>query len=381
MPGGNGMPDGVHGGTGLVTPTKNAWFSALESQGLTVYSARDAAVVVGWLDTGNYALNWAISGRFGRGYPLGHTVEIFGDPSTGKSYLIARAVARAQEAGGVTLLDDVEGAYNVDWIETLGVDAGKLAYAHSRTVKDHLVLSGHFLKAYKALLDKGKIKGPGLLAVDSLALLSTEHELKVRLDKRDMTKAGELRGFFRIMMGDLYALPVVHISTNHIIAKIGDLWNPRTTPGGGGPKYQASVRIDLRSASKIKTEDTNEVVGVLCRVVVDKNRIAPPWKEVRLTIPFYQPISAASGLIPVLLDLGILTVAGQFLQYEGRKLGLRVYKDRKKVLRQDEEAERLLDMVPEILEAADTWLETHTPTIISSEGHHADDEEAEEGDE
>lgn len=356
---------------------KNIWFSALEKEGLTVYSARDAAAVIGWLDTGNYALNWAISGRFGRGYPLGHTVEIFGDPSTGKSYLVARAIAMVQAAKGVALLDDVEGAYNVEWIESLGVDADRLAYAHSRTVRDHLQLAGSFFSAYADLNDKGKIKGPGLLAVDSLATLSTEHELDTRLEKRDMSKAPELKAFFRIMVGDLYTLPVVHISTNHIIANIGNIWNPRTTPGGGGSKFQASVRIDLRGVSKIKT-DTGEIVGVLCRAIIDKNRIAPPWKEVRLAIPFHQPISRASGLIPVLLDLGILTASGQFLQYQGSKLGLRVYKDKKKVLRQDEEAERLLDTVPEILEAADKYLETHTPSSMHTAEDKGEDEDEDE---
>jgi len=178
------------------------WFAALEKEGLTVRTARDAASVVGWLDTGNYALNWAISGRFSRGYPLGHTVEIFGDPSTGKSFLVARALAMAQQAGGVTMLDDTEGAYSVDWIIKLGVDVDRLPYMHSRTVKDHLGVARVFLKAYEDLSAKGKIKGPGLLAIDSLAALSTEHELAVGLDKKDMGKAAALKAFFRIVGGE-----------------------------------------------------------------------------------------------------------------------------------------------------------------------------------
>ena len=355
-------------------PKPNIWFGALEEQGLTVYSARDAAVVVGWLDSGNYALNWAMSGRFGRGYPLGHTVEIFGDPSTGKSFLVARALARAQEAGGVTLLDDTEGAYNLDWIETLGVNVDRLAYAHSHTVTDHLAIVNAFLSAFTALTEKGKIKGPGLLACDSLAMLSTDHELEVQLDKRDMSKAGELRALFRIMIGALHTLPVVHLSTNHIIANIGSLFNKRTTPGGGGPKYQASVRIDLRGASKIRND--KEVVGVLCRAFIDKNRICPPFKQIQLAIPFYTPISQASGLIPVLLDLGILTTIGNSLAYQDKKLGLHAFKDKDKVLRQDEEGEHLLDLVPEILEETDAFLDTHNPSINSG----SDLQDVDEGD-
>ena len=339
------------------------WFTALKKQKLDVRTARDAAAVVGWLDTGNYALNWAISARFNRGYPLGHTVEVFGDPSTGKSFILARAMARAQSEGGVALLDDTEGAYNPDWMETLGINADHLAYRHSRTVKDHLEVTLAFLKAYADLTKLGKVKGPGVLCCDSLALLSTEHELEVGLDKRDMSKAAELKAFFRIVSGDINKLRVVHISANHTIANIGNAFQKRTTPGGGGPKFQATVRIDLRTVTKIKNDV--EYIGVLCRAVVDKNRIAPPWKEIRLAIPFHQPISRASGLIPVLLDLGILSLDGskQFLRYEGKKLGVRAFQARDKVLRQDEEAERLLDLVPEILDDADIFLAEQTPAM------------------
>lgn len=325
------------------------WINALAGTGLDVRSARDATTVQGWLDTGNYALNWAISGQFQRGYPLGHTVEIFGDPSTGKSYLIIRAIHRVQRMGGVALLDDTEGAYNLEWLETLGINVDELGYEHSRTVKDHLDVAKGFVAAY----EKMQPKGPGLLSCDSIALLSTEHELEVGLDKRDMTKAAELKAFFRIIAGELSALPVVHISTNHTIANIGNTFQRRTTPGGGGPKFQASVRIDLRSVSKIKGDADGDYQGVICTAFIDKNRLAPPWKRVRLAIPFYQPISRASGLIPVLLDLGVLEDANGFIRFQGRKTKLRTFKTKERFLRQDEEAEKLLDQVPELLDVAD----------------------------
>jgi recombination protein RecA len=341
------------------------WFEALDAQGLEVQSASDGAQVAGWLDTGCYALNWAISGRFLRGYPLGHVVEIFGDPSTGKSFLVARALAQAQARGGAVLLDDTEGAYNIEWMQKLGVDTDKLAYVVSDTVSDHLATTNAFIEAYTAIKAKNKKLGPGVLACDSLAELTTEHEQEVQLEKRDMTKAKDLKAFFRLTSGRLHGLPIVHILTNHVIANIGNLFNKRTTGGGGGPKYQSSVRIDLRGTSKLKGE--TDYVGVWCRAVIDKNRLAPPWKEVRLVIPFYQPISRASGLIPALVNLGLLQAQGQFLKYQGQKIG-RAYADDKKenALKQDNLGEELLDQVPEILEEADAWLEEHIPLTTES---------------
>jgi len=360
----------------MAKPT--GWLKALAAQGLKVRSARDAASVVGWLDSGNYALNWAMSGRFQRGYPLGHSVEFFGDPSTGKSYLIDRAIGRVQADGGVALLDDTEGAHNLEWMErALGVNVDDLAYERSHTVKQHLEVALAFLKAFS--IPKHHV---GVLACDSLASLSTTHELETQLEKRDMTKAAELKAFFRIIGGNLGALPVAYLCTNHTIANIGDMYHRRTTPGGGGPKFHATVRIDLRSPSKLKVE--NAYVGVMCRAVVDKNRLSPPWKEVRLVIPFGQPISRASGLIPVLLDLGLLTVHGQFLRYKGERVG-RAYKadDKKHALQQDEQAEALLDRVPELLEEADAYLEANpgvprTPSLAAVVDEDEDVESLEE---
>ncbi len=360
--------------------TTGGWLASLQGQGLEVRSSRDAALVPGWLDTGNYALNWAISGRFGGGYPLGHTVEIFGDPSTGKSFLVGRAVAMVQAANGVAMIDDVEGAYNVKWMETLGINVDHVAHAHSRTVKDHLKLTKKFIETFQKLEAAGEIKGPGLLACDSLASLSTDHELETQLDKRDMTKAGELKAFFRIVAGDLYGQQITYISTNHKTANIGNRFQKTTTSGGGGPKYQASVRIDLRGVSKLKAEqEGSDFVGVMCRAFIDKNRLAPPWKEVRLAIPFHQPISRASGLITVLLELGAVELRGQFLYYQGKSLGLRGYVSKKKGLAQDEAGERLLDQIPELLEETDVQLATSEPRALGSSYQEEVDDDDSEG--
>lgn len=325
------------------------WLTALERQGLTVRTTRDALAVQDWLDTGNYALNWCISGRLLRGYPLGHTVEIFGDPSTGKSFLVARALAMAQARAGVALLDDTEGAYNLDHTARLGVDIDKLAYRNSHTVKEHLATAKAFVDAYTNL----GLTTPAVLALDSLAQLSTEHELDTMLDKRDMSKAAEVKAFFRIIAPQLYGKPLLHISANHTIAAIGSMFQTRTTPGGGGAKFQSTVRLDMRMTTKIKS--ATGYTGVICRVFVDKNRIAPPWKETRLAIPFDEPISRASGLIPLLVDLQVLNVVGTSLTFKDAKLGP-TYKSKDKFLEQDELAEQLLDQYPELLEEVDAML-------------------------
>ena len=62
-----------------------------------------------WVTTGNYALDWAISGKLiGGGFPLGRVVEVFGDPSTGKSILLMNVMKATQDLGGEAFYDDPE---------------------------------------------------------------------------------------------------------------------------------------------------------------------------------------------------------------------------------------------------------------------------------
>lgn len=345
----------------MAKKSSGGWLAALHDQKLEARSARDALKVHGWLDTGNYALNWAISGRLAGGYPLGHCGEIFGDPATGKSYLAARAIAMAQEQKGVALLDDAEGAYNAEHISKLGVDNAALAYTYSRTVKEHLAVTMAFIKAYRTM----GTTAPGILVLDSLAQLSTDHERETQLDRKDMSKAAELKAFYRIVRADLFELPVIHVATNHTIANIGNPFQSRTTGGGGGPKFTASWRLDMRATSKIR--QGTEVVGTICRVVVDKNRLSAPWREVRLAIPFHQPISRASGLVPLLCDLGLVEERGNFLYREGQKLG-RAYKTKDRFLAQDETGEQILDQFPELLEEADIAIAAGLTRRVTASG-------------
>ena len=190
-----------------------------------------------------------------------------------------------------------------------------------------------------------------VLACDSLAQLSTDHEMEQQLEKRDMSKAAELKAFYRLIGGTLLHLNAIHLATNHTIAAIGNAWNPRTTPGGGGPKFSATVRLDMRTVSKIKAGE--EYIGVICTVFVDKNRIAPPWKRVQMSIPFDKPIERHSGLVQLLTELGVLREKGQFLFRDGKKVGRSYIDNKARFLDQDDVSGNLLVAHPTLLEETD----------------------------
>lgn len=318
-----------------------------------VQSAAEAAQVAGWVSTGNYALNYAISNRFlSRGWALGHVAEIFGDESTGKSYLIARALAEVQRLKGVALLDDTEHRFNPEWARRkLGVDVAELIYHNSQTVEEHHELLEEFLKAY----GKHGSDRPVVATVDSLAALTTEHEKAVGLKKPSMTKAKLLRAMFRLLVHEMQGRPIAYLAANQQYEKIGaSPWEKsKVSSGGGAFKYQSSVRISLRTPKKVK--DDGDVVGVTIRAVVEKNSVAPPYRETEMTIPFDRPINPYSGLVSKLLELGYLsTTSGHKLVYDGEETDIPGHKT--DFLKQDESAVELLTRFPKLLEEVDADL-------------------------
>lgn len=322
---------------------------ALQDHGLEVSAARDAAAVVGWVDTGAYALNWAVGGRFLRGYPLGHVVELYGAPGSGKTFLALKAIAEVQRAGGEALLDDTEHALNPDWAQgALGVDADMLAYINSSTVEDHF----NAITTFADAIPPGRDGDPYVFVLDSLGELTTKHEIEVGLDKPSMFKAKLLHAMFRLVGEKLSTRPVVYIVTNHVYEGPGRFGTVIKSSGGGALHYKASVRLSLSPTKKLKSQ--GDITGVYIRLKVEKNRFTSPFKEVEMIIPFNRPISRYSGLIPCLLNLGIVKESGRMLSYKGKSTGIYTYKS--DPLKQEDSAEELLTKYPDLLTEADAIL-------------------------
>ena len=324
---------------------ENPFISALQKLGLEVEVAADASTLKGHLSTGNYGLNWVISGSFFGGWPLGHVTELYGDPSTGKSYLVARAIAESQKfERSVAVLDDTESAFNNVWASSgLGIDINRLAYRQSHTVEEHYDLIIAYIQAAKDV----KIKDASILALDSLALLTTNEEVKQGFKKENMKRAKEIKKLLRLTAVSLAKLPVAYLITNHAISNIGDIYHPKTPGGGSGPKFQASVRVELRSPQKLTTVD-KKIVGVRINAFVEKNRLAVPWRKTSMIIPFYESISPVSGLVSLLLEYGVLTISGRSLLLFGEHTGIAA--NSSDPFKQDKSGEELLAKYPTLLE-------------------------------
>jgi len=94
-----------------------------------------------WVSTGNYGLNFAVSGDFNKGFPLeGKMTLLAGESGSSKSYLACGSCVKwCQEHGVQTVILDTERALDGDWVRKIGVDpdADNLIHINVGLIKDH----------------------------------------------------------------------------------------------------------------------------------------------------------------------------------------------------------------------------------------------------
>jgi len=276
-----------------------------------------------WVSTGNYALNYLISGSFGKGIPLGKVTVFAGESGAGKSYICSGNLIRnAQEQGIFVILVDSENALDEKWLIDLGVDtsAEKLLKLNVAMIDDVARTISEFMKEYKTMdsEDRPKI----LFVIDSLGMLLTPtdvNQFEAGEMKGDMgRKPKALTSLVRNCVNMFGSYNVGMVCTNHTYAS-QDMFDPDDKISGGqGFIYASSIVVAMRKL-KLKTDadgnKTTTVNGIRAACKIMKTRYAKPFESVQVEIPYSTGMSPFSGLVDLAEAKGLLKKEGNSLVY------------------------------------------------------------------
>lgn len=280
-----------------------------------------------WVSTGNFALNYAVSGDFTKGIPLGKVTMFAGQSGSGKSYLASgNLVKNAQDQGYFVVLIDSENALDSDWLTALDVDVSedKLLKINAAMIDDVAKIISDFMKNFKSTYastpreDRPKV----LFVVDSLGMLLTPTDV-------NQFEAGEMKGDMGRKPKALNALvrncvnmfgewDIGLVCTNHSYAS-QDMFDPDDKiTGGQGFIYASSIVLAMRKLKLKEDEDGNKtttVNGIRSQIKIMKTRYNKPFETVELRIPWDSGLDPYSGLLDMFEAKGLFVKDGNKLKY------------------------------------------------------------------
>jgi RecA/RadA recombinase len=276
-----------------------------------------------WISTGNYALNYLISGDFNKGVPMGKVTVFAGESGAGKSYICAgNIVKEAQKQGIFVVLIDSENALDESWLHALDVDTAedKLLKLNMSMIDDVAKTISTFMTDYKAMNEEERPKV--LFVIDSLGMLLTPTDVD-QFNKGDMKgdmgrKPKALTSLVRNTVNMIGSHNVGLVCTNHTYAS-QDMFDPDDKISGGqGFIYASSIVVAMKKLKLKEDEDGNkisQVMGIRAGCKVMKTRYAKPFEGVQVKIPYETGMNPYSGLLELFEAKGIINKQGNRLAY------------------------------------------------------------------
>ena len=276
-----------------------------------------------WISTGNYALNYLISGDWNKGVPLGKVSVFAGESGAGKSYICSGNIVKsAQDQGIFVVLIDSENALDEAWLQALDVDTSedKLLKLNMSMIDDVAKTISTFMADYKAMAEEDRPKV--LFVVDSLGMLLTPTDVD-QFGKGDLKgdmgrKPKALTALVRNCVNMFGNYNVGMVCTNHTYAS-QDMFDPDDKISGGqGFIYASSIVIAMRKLKLKEDEDGNKVSdvrGIRAACKVMKTRYAKPFEGVQVKIPYETGMDPYSGLVDLFEAKGLLKKEGNRLKY------------------------------------------------------------------
>ncbi len=282
-----------------------------------------------WISTGNYALNYLISGDFHKGIPLGKVTVFAGESGAGKSYICSGNIVRnAQQQGIYVVLIDSENALDEAWLHALGVDTSedKLLKLNMAMIDDVAKTINEFIKEYKEMPEENRPKV--LFVVDSLGMLLTPTDV-------NQFEAGDLKGdmgrkpkaltaLVRNCVNMFGSLNIGLVATNHTYAS-QDMFDPDDKISGGqGFIYASSIVVAMKKLKLKEDEDGNkvsEVNGIRAACKIMKTRYAKPFEGVQVKIPYETGMNPYSGVVDLFEKEGLLKQEGNRLKWVDPETG------------------------------------------------------------
>lgn len=307
------------------------------------------------IPTGSTLLNLALSDKKEGGYVPGSVINIVGDSSAGKTFLLwtmfAEVVRHAEFKDYRLIYDEPESAFYMQAEKLFGIP-------HSRIEMD--IKSETIQDWFKNVVTTIRSKTPFIYGIDSLDALSSIEEKK-RIDT--LLAKGEQEGSYKTekarIIGELLRnivealektkslVPIISQTRDNIGVTFGE---KKTRSGGRALRFYSTHEFWLSVEGHIARQKRE--VGVNVIVKVKKNKLTGKLRQVTFPIYFDYGVDDIGSCIDFLLEEKVWTLQGNKIVIAGADKDL--FKDtRRDLLIKHIEENNLEDKLRELTEQ--TW--------------------------
>ena len=268
-----------------------------------------------WVSTGSTLLDIAISNRPDGGFPVGRIVELQGLEASGKSLIMAHALANTQKKGGLAVYIDTENALSEDFLRAIGVNVNDMLYIPLETIEDIFEAIENIIESIRKTSKDRLVT----IVVDSVSAATTKIEQDADFDKDGWatSKAILMSKAMRKITNTIGKQRVLLLCASQLREKMGVMFGDKyTTSGGKALGFHASCRIRLKPIGKLKSGSgaTEQIIGVQTEAQVIKNRMGPPFKKAEFDVYFDSGIDDVNSWLKLLKNYGRISGSGAWYQ-------------------------------------------------------------------
>lgn len=287
-----------------------------------------------WLTSGNYGLNFNLTGDFSRAYPNRRSIMFWGESGSGKTFLACLAALEAQKKGYHIVYIDTENSIHTNYMQKIGIDMSEGAFTTIRvnTIDACMTTMTSWFNRFDPDVKL-------CFVIDSLTNMQTsseaEHARKGKLSNDFGLFAKKIKQFVstlttKIGDRDNFLFMVSHAYQNQDILNGKGVWIPS---GGGGMIYAPSMSI-LLTKLKLKNAVSKKVVGIKLTAETSKSRFTQLGGKIRLEVPYSTGLDPIDGLLDMAVDADLVdnstkgwykfvdTETGEELKFRKKDFGL-----------------------------------------------------------
>jgi RecA/RadA recombinase len=277
----------------------------LENEYAAVADEGTSADVVGFIDTGSYALNALYSGSIFKGMPANKISALAGEEATGKTFFALGIVKNFLDTNekALSIIFESEGSVTKEILQARDVDTKRVLIVPVETIQQFKTQAIRVVENH--LNTPEKDRRPLMLCLDSLGMLSTTKEMNdsgTGKEVKDMTRTAEIKAAFRVLTLKLSKAKIPLLVTNHVYQTMG-MFPTKEMGGGGGLKYAANNIIAL-SKSKNKDSEGN-VTGIFIRCKNLKSRLTKENTQASVMLSYDKGLDRYYGLVDLAIEHGI----------------------------------------------------------------------------